>query len=86
LLPVRATVTHHVIVKNVTLTFGIFIFHFYRDYFTYFWNAAHGHYFGDVQVSAVGVVLNNRGVLAGYVSRGFLGQGGGGAQAAEGHN
>ena len=86
MLSVRATVTHHMVVKNVALTFGVFIFHFYRYDFAYIWNGAHGDYFGDVQVSAVGVVFNNRGVLAGYVSRGFLGQGGGGAQAAEGHN
>ena len=86
LLAVRATIAHHLIVEDVSLTLGVFIFHLYRNNFTDFRNTAHGQYFSHIQVSAIGVVLNDRCILAGQLSRGFVGQGGGGAQAAEGHN
>ena len=86
LLAVRATIAHYLIVKNMTLALRIFIFHLHRYNFADFWNAAHGQNFGHIQVSAVGVVLNDRGVLAGQFSRGFVRQGGGGAQAAQGHH
>ena len=86
LLSVRATVAHDMVIKNMALAVRIFIFHLDRYNFAYFWDVTHGHDFGDVQVGAVSVVLNDRCVPASYVSRGFVGQGGGGAQAAEGHN
>jgi hypothetical protein len=41
------------VIKNVTLTFGVFIFHLGRYNFAYFRDRAHGQNFGDVQVSAV---------------------------------
>ncbi len=74
------------VIKDMTLTLGIFIFHLHRYNFANFRNRAHGQYFGDIQLGAVGLILNNRGVLAGQLGRGLVGQGGGGAQAAEGHN
>ena len=84
LLAVRATIAHYLIVKNMTLALRIFIFHLHRYNFADFWNAAHGQDFGHIQVRAIGVVLDNRGVLAGQFSRGFVRQGSGGAQAAQG--
>ena len=86
LLAVRATIAHYLIVENMTLALRIFIFHLHRYNFADFWNAAHGQDFGHIQGCAVGVVLNDRGVLAGQFSRGFVRQGSGGAQAAQGHH
>ena len=74
------------IIKNMTLTLGIFIFHFGRYNFAHLRNVTHGQDFGDVQVGAVGIVFNDGSILAGQFGRGFVGKGGGGAQAAEGQN
>lgn len=81
---IGAAVAHDAVTQDVTLTFGVVVFHFGWNHFADIRNFAHGNNFGDVQVSGVSVFLDSRLLLC-DISRDLICHGGC-AQTAEGQN
>ena len=66
-LAVAATIAHHTVFKNMTLTLMVFVGHLCGYDFTDICNRRHADNVGNVEVSGVSVLFNRR-LLLGYLN------------------